>query len=247
MQSSAYGWLMLAGIGVSLVLWSRLARRDDRLILVYVGALLGAFLGAKVAYLLAEGWRDFGLPDQWLRLATGKSILGALLGGYGGVEIAKRVAGYREVTGDWFAIVAPVGIILGRIGCWLHGCCLGRACDAHWFTLRDASGSERWPAVPVEIMFNAVALGAIVFLRRQGRCRGQLFHLYLVSYGLFRFAHEFVRDTPRMIGPVSGYQFIALGVAVFGAMAYGFRVRMARHSDVNSQNEPPAALSKKNL
>src|SRR5512137_1146699 len=98
MQSSPYGWLMLAGITVSVVFWARLARRDDRLLLVYVAALVGAFLGAKVAYLLAEGWRDFGQRDVWLRLATGKSILGALPGGYVAVELAKKWTGYRGVT-----------------------------------------------------------------------------------------------------------------------------------------------------
>lgn len=246
MQSSSYGWLLLAGIAVSVVFWSRLARRDDRLMLVYVGALIGAFLGAKVAYLVAEGWRDFGQRDVWLRLVTGKSILGALLGGYAGVELMKHWVGYRGITGDWFALIAPVGIILGRIGCWLHGCCLGRVCGPRWLTMSDASGNERWPAVPAEILFNAVALIVILALRRQGRFRGQLFHLYLMAYGLFRFAHEFVRDTPRVAGPVSGYQLIALGVAGFGALAYSRRARVAG-PDVNFRNESPAALSKENL
>ena len=57
---SPYGWLMLLGIAVSVVFWARLARRDDRLMLVYVAALVGAFLGAKVAYVIADGWMDFG-------------------------------------------------------------------------------------------------------------------------------------------------------------------------------------------
>ena len=107
-QSTAYGWLMLAGIFVSIVLWSRLARHDSRLVLVYIAALTGAFLGAKLVYLGAEGWLHWHDPNRWLILATGKSITGALLGGYAAVEIAKRLLGYRGVTGDWFAIIAPV-------------------------------------------------------------------------------------------------------------------------------------------
>ena len=214
---------MLAGIAVSAFFWTRLARRDDRLLLVYVAALIGAFLGAKLAYLLAEGWRDFGQSDVWLRLATGKSILGALPGGYAGVELAKRWVGYRGVTGDWFAIIAPVGIILGRIGCWLHGCCLGHAWEPAWFTMQDGSGIWRWPSVPVEILFNLAMLVSFFVLRYQRRLAGQHFHLYLVAYGLFRFAHEFLRDTPRVIGPLSGYQLIALSVAVFGAWAFHHR------------------------
>ena len=218
--SSSYGWLMLAGIAVSAMFWARLARRDDRLLLVYVAALIGAFLGAKLAYLFAEGWRDLGQPGMWMRLATGKSILGALPGGYAGVELAKRWVGYRGVTGDWFAVIAPVGIILGRVGCWLHGCCLGRACEPAWFTLRDALGVERWPTVPVEIIFNLAMLACFFVLRQQRRLAGQHFHVYLIAYGLFRFTHEFLRDTPRVAGPISGYQLIALSLAAFGAWAF---------------------------
>src|SRR5580704_10405927 len=111
--SSPYGWLMLAGIAISIVFWSRLARRDDRLLLVYVAALTGAFAGAKLVYIFAEGWLHFGEPDMWLQLATGKSILGALLGGYAGVELAKKWVGYAGTTGDWFATIVPVGVIIG--------------------------------------------------------------------------------------------------------------------------------------
>ena len=227
MNFSAYGWLLLAGIAVSVVFWARLARRDDRLILVYVAALVGAFLGAKVAYLLAEGWMDFGQPNMWRRLATGKSILGALLGGYAAVELAKKRAGYRGVTGDWFALIAPVGIAIGRVGCLLHGCCPGRACGESWFTLRDAAGVPRWPAVPVEILFNLVMIAVFYILRRRRKLEGQHFHVYMICYGLFRFAHEFLRDTPRAEAGLSGYHLLALGLAVFGTAAFVRRNRNA--------------------
>ena len=68
MKVSLYGWLMLAGIGVSVLFWSRLARRDRRLVWIYIAALAGAFIGAKMVYLLAEGWLDWGRPDAWQRL-----------------------------------------------------------------------------------------------------------------------------------------------------------------------------------
>src|SRR5262245_2050707 len=99
-QSTAYGWLMLAGIFVSILYWSRVARRDERLVIIYVVALVSAFLGAKVVYLAAEGWLHWHDSDRWIQFATGKSIIGGLLGGYLGVEIAKRLLGYRGVTGD---------------------------------------------------------------------------------------------------------------------------------------------------
>src|SRR5207249_3260336 len=166
--------------------------------------------------------------------------------------------GYTSVTGDWFALIAPIGIVFGRVGCWWQGCCLGSECRPAWFTLNDTHGVARWPAVPVEMLFNALALGAILLLR--GRARhsvsaevdvgtsgahgvtrptseslvrgpkypflGQHFHLYLMAYGVFRFAHEFWRDTPRLVGLISGYQIAALVVGGLGLI--GFIQRRSR-------------------
>jgi len=243
--STAYGWLMLAGIFTSIFLWSRLIRRDDRLVLVYVAALTGAFLGAKLVYLGAEGWLHWRDPNRWVILATGKSITGALLGGYAAVEIAKRLLKYNGVTGDWFAIIVPAGVMIGRIGCMINGCCLGRACDASWFTINDVHGVARWPSSQMEFIFNAVMLGVILFMRGRvgsplpavvqptaGGAHGvtrhtnnyllasQHFHIYLMAYGIFRFFHEFLRDTPQIVGPISGYQIAALGIFFLGAVGF---------------------------
>jgi len=220
MKGVAYPVLMLAGIILSGIFWSRLARKDERLIFIYAAALGGAFIGAKLAYLGAEGWLRVGQPGMWLQLATGKSIVGALLGGYGAVELAKKSSGYRETTGDWFATIVPVAVALGRVGCLLHGCCLGVVCEPAWYTIRDVFGEARWPAVPVEMGFNLLCAGVFLTMRRKGVLRGQHFHIYLMAYGAFRFGHEFLRDTPRIFGGLTGYQFVA--VAVFGLGAWGY-------------------------
>jgi phosphatidylglycerol:prolipoprotein diacylglycerol transferase len=224
-----YGILMLAGIAVSVIMWSRLARRDDRLVLIYVAALAGAFLGAKIVYLAAEGWLHWHDANRWVILATGKSITGALLGGYLAVEAAKRLVGYRQSTGDWFAIIAPLGIMLGRVGCILQGCCLGEVCSPSWFTMNDASGVARWPAALVELIFNALMLGVVLLMRWRKILPGQHFHIYLMAYGIFRFMHEFLRDTPRILGPISGYQIAALAVAMLGAIGFFLRQRESVH------------------
>jgi phosphatidylglycerol:prolipoprotein diacylglycerol transferase len=222
---SPYGWLMLAGISLSFLFWWRLAKRDSRLVFIYLAALGGAFMGAKLVYVAAEGWLHWHDQDRWLQLATGKSIVGGLLGGYAGVEMAKHLLGYRRPSGDWFAMITPVTIMLGRIGCLMHGCCLGRRCEASWFTLKDAAGVPRWPSVEVEFGFNAVMLAVILVLRRRGQWPGQHFHIYLMAYGLFRFAHEFLRDTPQVLGPLSGYQLASLGVFALGLSGFAKRRR----------------------
>ncbi|MEO6337779.1 MAG: prolipoprotein diacylglyceryl transferase family protein [Verrucomicrobiota bacterium] len=225
-QSTSFGWLMLGGIIISILLWSRMAKRDERLLFIYIFALVGAFLGAKIVYLLAEGWLHFGAPDMWLQLATGKTILGALLGGYATVEIAKKFLGYREATGDRFALVAPVGIIFGRVGCYLHGCCLGTICSPAWYSIRDKNGDARWPAVPMEILFNLAAILVFFVLRKQKKLPGQHFHIYLIAYGIFRFGHEIFRATPKYFGVFSGYQIAAVCVTILGAVGFVKRRRV---------------------
>jgi phosphatidylglycerol:prolipoprotein diacylglycerol transferase len=223
---------MLGGIGLSLAMWMRIARRDKRLPFIYLGALAGAFLGAKVVYLLAEGFMHVGDADMWPQLATGKSILGGLLGGYGGVELTKRLMTYEDDTGDWFALVAPVGIVFGRIGCWVYGCCQGVVCPPAWFTLRDRTGQDRWPAVPAEIVFNLFALGVIFALGKARRLRGQHFHLYLIAYGIFRFFHEFLREEPRVVSFLTGYQIVALAVLGLGIAGFVRRQHRCRAGEI---------------
>jgi len=220
MKPSPYPFLMLAGIIGSGIFWSRLARKDERLIFIYASALGGAFAGAKIAYLAAEGWLHIGQAGMWLQLATGKSIVGALLGGYASVELAKKYSGYREATGDWFATVVPLAVALGRVGCLLHGCCLGIVCPPAWYTIRDPFGDARWPAVPVEMGFNSICAGVFWIMRRRHALPGQHFHIYLMAYGLFRFGHEFLRDTPRVLYGLTGYQVAAAGCFVLGLVGY---------------------------
>lgn len=221
-----YALLLLAGVLCSLAYWWRVARRDERLLGVFCGALLGAFFGAKIAYLLAQCWDDWPRPDRWLRLAGGKSVLGALLGGYAGVEWAKARWGYSRVTGDRFALMVPLSLMAGRVGCLLQGCCLGVLCQGpHWWTLPDATGRPRWPAPAVELLFNLAAALGLGALRRSRQLVGQHFHLYLMAYGLFRFVHEPWRDTPKTSWGVSGYQ--ALAAAVFALGAWRFLERRA--------------------
>jgi phosphatidylglycerol:prolipoprotein diacylglycerol transferase len=230
---------MIAGILLSLWFWSRNAPRRRGMGAIYFAALAGAFIGAKIVYILAEGWLHWNDPQRWLILATGKSIVGALLGGYAGVEIAKRAVGYSGVTGDFFATIAPLSIVLGRIGCLIHGCCLGVVCSDSWFAMHDRTGLARWPAVPMEIAFNLLALAALFILRRRQLFPGQHFHLYLIGYGTFRFAHEFVRDTPAILGPLSGYHLASLALIALGTIR--FIQRQRKLAPVPLQTSTPIA------
>jgi len=72
----------------------------------------------------------------------------------------------------------------------------------------------------VEFVFNAVALVVLALLKWRKIMPGQLFHLYLIAYGLFRFVHEFARATPQILGPISGYQVAALALVALGAIRF---------------------------
>ena len=223
---NVYGVLALAGILLTAWLWGRLTKRgthhDARLTLIYFAGLVGALVGAKLAFLFAEGWH---YRNNWMALLSGRSITGGLLGGYVAVEIAKKKLGYRRATGDVFAVIVPVALLLGRIGCLAAGCCPGAVCEAHWWTITDAEGAQRWPAAAVELMFNvAFLIWAMVAFRRHW-LPGNRFHIYLLAYGAFRFGHEFVRDDVSWFGRLTGYHILALGIFVLGLVRFVQRSR----------------------
>lgn len=228
--ASLYPLMAIIGVLVTSAIWSHMLPRDSAearvsMPFIYLAGLAGAFIGAKLVYIGAEGWMRLMDPaltsqEKLLDLLTGKTITGALLGGYAGVEWAKRQVGHRAPTGDFFAVIAPVGLMFGRTGCWLHGCCAGVMMDAAWYTMVDAEGVHRWPAVPVEFGFNAVmAVFAGVCMAR-GIFKNQLFHVYLIAYGAFRLAHEFLRDTPPLVMSISGYQLAAVALILLGGIRY---------------------------
>ena len=234
-RSDLYSAVILVGLLLGGWLWYRRWRSRPESFSIFVGAICGAFLGAKILYLLAEGWTLLG-SDDWLpALLSGKTIVGALLGGYAGVEFAKKLVGHREPTGDWFAVGVPLSIAMGRLGCLRYGCCPGKACEAEaWWTLSDGAGVERWPAVPLELLFNLGFVAAVLPIALRGMGGGQLFHAYLVSYGIFRFWHEFHRDTPRLFGEISGYQVGAVALVLLGGVRGWQRWKEGRETNAAS-------------
>lgn len=221
------------GICLSLAAWVFMIRRgvgghrtDPRLPLIYGCALLGAIIGAKLSFLLAEAWNQ---PFSFEMLLSGKSITGALLVGYIAVEWAKRYLEYQSTTGDLFAWAVPIGVGVGRVGCILQGCCQGVICDAAVWTVSttDTHGHtlHRWPAAQMELAFQCLFLIWGALATRCGWCQTNRFHVYLMAYGLFRFAHEWARDDARLVGPVSGYHLFAAALFLVGLIRFRARAK----------------------
>ncbi|MGE3180928.1 MAG: prolipoprotein diacylglyceryl transferase [Phycisphaerae bacterium] len=216
---SPYAWLMIVGILGSAAAWAWMfrAKRETtgRLLIVYCGALLGALIGAKLAFLIAEGWH---YRDNMIALLSGRSITGGLLGGYAGVEITKKILGITGTTGDRFALIVPAALAIGRVGCLLQKCCPGVPCTPAWWTIVDAHGDHRWPAALVEFAFNIVFFLWAMLATRFNWLPGNRFHMYLIAYGVFRFAHEFARANVNWFGGISGYHLLAIAMVVLGAV-----------------------------
>src|SRR4051812_28778034 len=74
----------------------------ERMMWVIVGCVIGALIGSKLlAWVesIDEYWPRRFEPAAWM---GGKTIVGGLLGGWIGVEIAKKILRIRRSTGDSF-------------------------------------------------------------------------------------------------------------------------------------------------
>mgnify|MGYP001295071864 CR=1 FL=1 len=178
-------------------------------VMVGLGAFTGAFLTAKLPFFLAADWPEI-LSGRAL-FSDGKTIMFGLVGGYIGVEIAKRMAGVTVGTGDTFAVPVAVAVAIGRVACFTHGCCHGIQTRLPW-GVDFGDGVLRHPTQLYESAFHLACAAAVAVLKRDGLFRGQLFKLYLLLYCTYRFATEFIRPEPRGWGGLTGYQWVALAL-----------------------------------
>ncbi len=183
---------------------------------VLVGALLGAIVGAKLGMFMFEPTLRI---DQMLSLDfTGKTVVGGLIGGYIGVELAKKKVGISQSTGDAFAVAVPMAQAVGRIGCLLHGCCYGTPSALPWAV--PLADSMRHPTPIYESVLLVALSGWLWSIRHTPRPAGHLFRRYLVGYAIIRFVLEVFRGDPAIhVGPFSIVQIVCLlTAAVFGTL-----------------------------
>ncbi|HLX70370.1 MAG TPA: prolipoprotein diacylglyceryl transferase family protein [Verrucomicrobiae bacterium] len=230
------GYLLFVGAGVLLALAFPVTRhiQDERLrrqyYLMQVITLIGAVFGAKLSVLIGDyHWPWVPMNDWGSVLSSGRSITGALIFGFLFAEIAKPIVHYRMPPNDRFAALLPFTIGIGRIGCLTAGCCRGLPYDG-WCAMRGVDGLPRYPAQLIEIIFQvAIGIFFIIAVKRRWLF-GRLFSFYLVAYGIFRFLTEFIRETPKWYGGLSGYQLLSLVMIVLGG-AFFLKRTLAPPSD----------------
>lgn len=178
-----------------------------------------AVLGAKLAVVLGDAlWPLRQFHDWGLLLTGGRSIAGALLFGFLGVEAAKPLLHYDIPPNDRFAIILPFSMGVGRIGCLIVGCCRGAPFNGPW-AITYADGIPRHPAPLYEMIFDWAMGFALLALWRRHMLFGRLFALFLACYGAFRFCIEFLRETPKAYAGLSAYQLMSLAMIVAGLAA----------------------------
>jgi phosphatidylglycerol:prolipoprotein diacylglycerol transferase len=216
-----YGLLVLLALAVGLlfpVARHITNRKNRRQYYVLQGiTLVGALVGAKLAFLIGEeGW-PFAPPTDWGAVfSSGRSIVGALIVGLLAAEGAKLLLHYPLPPNDRFAALVPFTLAIGRLGCLLRGCCRGAPYDGPWAITYD-DGIPRHPAQAYEIVFQVlIGMFFIVMVKRR-ILHGRVFSVYLMAYGVFRFLTEFIRETPKTWGTLSAYQWLCLLMIMLGA------------------------------
>ena len=186
----------------------------DRSIWIAAAAIAGAALGAKLGYWIEDPLNAFADFPDWRRLVEGKTIVGALLGGLAGVEIAKRAIGATGSSGDAFAFPLMLGIAIGRVGCFLSGLAdhtYGNPTALPW-GVDFGDGVPRHPTQLYEIVFLA-ALAAVMYVRRaRFTVAGDRFRLFLAAYLAFRLVVDAIKPVPyAYFGFLSGIQLLCIG------------------------------------
>lgn len=196
-------------IGARLYWASRNPARDamplaDRLA-VLAGAACGAALGSKLLYVAQYAHSLSTAP--WSAWLAGKTVAGGLLGGWAGVELAKRAVGWTASTGDRFVVPFAVALVIGRVGCQLSGpwdLTYGTPTALPW-GWDYGDGVPRHPVAAYE----ALALIAFLAWHRANPATGRpgdRFRVFVFAYLGLRIALDFLKPP---FGAAIGDVFVA--------------------------------------
>jgi phosphatidylglycerol:prolipoprotein diacylglycerol transferase len=208
-----YGLMYLAGFAVGWWLGRRRAREpwrglrphdvDDVLFFV----VLGIVIGGRVGYLLFYGFDRLAHdPGYIFRVwEGGMSFHGGLVGVILAIAYfarSRRLAFFQ--VADFIAPLVPPGLLAGRIGNFINGNLWGGPTDLPWgvvFPSPLAGGVARHPSQLYEAALEGVVLFLILwFYSRTPRPLRCVSGVFLLGYGIMRFAVELVRVPDAHIG-----------------------------------------------
>jgi len=208
----------IAGIYVTRLEMTKRGLDPDLAYDLVLGVAVCALIGARLFY-VAGHWSDFyaANPGEIMRIWNGGLVFyGGLLGGALGLF---GVAKYRKLNvmrvADCVAAPLALGSAIGRIGCFLNGCCYGIAAKAPLGLHFPGNGYEGtyYPTQLVEMVWGFAMFGVIYFWLEKKvdfKTDGSVFLIYLTLYGFGRFFVEFARfATWRLFGIFTFSQLIS--------------------------------------
>lgn len=227
---TSYGVCASCGVLCALAVCAALAGRRgfsrEQALLAALTGIAAGVVGAKAMFLMVS------LPDILERGIVPYLQGGGLVfyGGFiaGGAAVAFLLRKWKLGFLPFADLATPalaLGHGMGRVGCFLFGCCYGRPTSVPWAVTYPSSiwfqGPSGVPLHPVQLYeagFEAfAAVLAVLAVRRipSGRADGAVFALWSVSYGVFRLAMELgFRGDDRGMGtgtfPPSAWVSIAL-------------------------------------
>lgn len=196
------GWALMRRVLARAAWWGGRPRPDPAIVddlLVYcaIGVIVGGRLGNALFYDPAPYLAD---PLKIFRTWEGGM---AFHGGLIGAILAIALFAWRRrvptlVLLDLAALVAPIGLGLGRLANFVNGELWGRPTDVPWAVVFPGAGAlPRHPSQLYEAGLEGLALFAILWMaaRLGGLARpGRLAGLFGVGYGLTRIFAELYRD-----------------------------------------------------
>lgn len=179
---------------------------------ILLGAVTGAFIGSRVIAFLENPLLPADV-NTVLQLLHSKSIMGGLAGGLAGVELTKQLIHERHSSGDLFTLPLIIGIIIGRVGCFLNG--------TKEFTYGTATGFITGMDLGDGIIRHPIALYEIFFLillflffksisTYTAAENGLQFKLLMISYFGFRFMLEFIKPNVFYLLGLSSIQWLCI-------------------------------------
>ncbi|ADK83786.1 prolipoprotein diacylglyceryl transferase [Desulfarculus baarsii DSM 2075] len=233
-----YGYGLMVALGTAVAMWVgvRFVRRDgldlDACVNVGVATALAGLLGARAFYYLIE-WESLShLPWYYFFFfwEGGLVFYGCLAVGLPTAIVLARH--YHLPLPRLLDIGAPalaIGQAIGRVGCFLAGCCHGLpwpggAC-AVVFTDPHSLAPRGVELHPTQLYTSAALLlifGALIWLWPRRRFYGQIFFSYAVLHAVARIIIEQFRGDFRgepICGAVTPTAFFAGCLALAGVVA----------------------------
>ncbi len=234
----SYGVCLTLGFFVSLWLCKKELRQQgldwsSTGTLLAIAAFVGLF-GSKLLYVLVALSRENSLRDPSLWLGSGFVLYGVPLFGlpvFYWLTIKSGLPSWKLL--DIVCLSFLPAHAIGRIGCFLAGCCHGKPTDSIFgmrFPSPFADLTARFLYVhPVQLYESGgviVIFLILLFMHRRQSLPGVITGSYLIAYGTLRFILEFFRgDGDRgELALLSTSQWISIGFLAAGIML------IARHN-----------------